>query len=167
MKIQELRNLIRTEVRKAVNESQQIKEATAKPTDISDIANFLMANLETASTSKVKSMTRELAKEWKAVASNYTSLEEYLDELMETGGLEGFNESKQSRSTLKEAKKEVMTLTYNTDPDDLAYVKKILKASGIEVAVAAGTFDDEVLIIIEPGQEQKVKKALQKNGFDI
>jgi hypothetical protein len=91
MKIQELRNLIKTEVRKVVNESQQIKEA----------------------------------------------------------------------------KKEVMTLTYNTDPDDLAYIKKILKASGIEVAVAAGTFDDEVLIIIEPGQEQKVKKALQKNGFDI
>jgi hypothetical protein len=88
MKIQELRNLIRTEVRKAVNESQQIKEATAKPTDISDIANFLMANLETASTSKVKSMTRELSKEWKAVASNYTSLEEYLDELLKTGGLE-------------------------------------------------------------------------------
>ena len=167
MKIQELRNLIRTEVRKVVNERKQIKEATFKSTDTNDIAAFLMANLETASTSKVKSMTRELAKEWKAVASNYTSLEEYLDELMETGGLEGFNESKQSRSTLKEAKKEVMTLTYNTDPDDLAYVKKILKASGIEVAVAAGTFDDEVLIIIEPGQEQKVKKALQKNGFDI
>ena len=91
MKIQELKDLIRSEVRKAINESQQIKEAT----------------------------------------------------------------------------KEVITLTYNTDPDDLAYVKKILKASGIKVSVAAGTFDDEVLIIIEPGQEQKVKKALQKNGFDI
>ena len=112
-------------------------------------------------------MTRELSKEWKAVASNYTSLEEYLNELLKTGGLEGFNESRQSRNPLKEATKEVITLTYNTDPDDLAYVKKILKASGIKVSVAAGTFDDEVLIIIEPGQEQKVKKALQKNGFDI
>lgn len=90
MKIQELKNLIRSEVRKAINESQQIKEASYKSTDVADIANFLMANLETASTSKIKSMTKELASEWKAVAANYTSLEEYLDELLQTGGLEGF-----------------------------------------------------------------------------
>ena len=89
MKIQELKDLIRSEVHKAINE-QSLKEASYKSTDVADIANFLIANLETASTSKIKSMTKELASEWKAVASNYTSLEEYLDELLQTGGLEGF-----------------------------------------------------------------------------
>lgn len=89
MKKSELRNLIRSEVRKTINE-QSLKEATYKSTDVKDIADFLMANLETASNSKIKLMTRELASEWKAVASNYTSLEDYLEELLDTGGLEGF-----------------------------------------------------------------------------
>ena len=39
------------------------------------------------------------------------------------------------------------TLTYNTDPDDLEYVERMLSKKGISAKVKQGTFDDEVEII--------------------
>lgn len=68
---------------------------------------------------------------------------------------------------LNEEKREVISLTYNTDPDDLKYVKNLLAASGIEAIVASGTFDDEVEIVIKPNLKQKAIKALRGDGFDI
>ena len=76
-------------------------------------------------------------------------------------------EEKREAITLTYESVIIITLTYNTDPDDLKYVKKVLATAGVEAIVAAGTFDDEVEIIIKPNLKQKAIKALQGDGFDI
>ena len=68
----------------------ELKDAPAPNKNAWEMSLFCFIDRINASYSKIKSMTRELSKEWKAVASNYTSLEEYLNELLKTGGLEGF-----------------------------------------------------------------------------
>jgi len=84
MKKSELRYLIREQVKSL------LKEASYKPTDDKDIEGFVTANLETMSTSKIKRVTKFITAEWKSVASNYSSLQDYLDELDRTGGLDGW-----------------------------------------------------------------------------
>ena len=60
------------------------------------------------------------------------------------------------------------TLTYNTDPDDLKYVERLLRKAGVDVVrVEAGTFDDEVEIAINKDHLEKAKEILQDGGFDI
>ena len=41
------------------------------------------------------------------------------------------------------------TFTYNTDPDDLAYFKKVLSKAGITATVKKGTFEDEVEVTVD------------------
>jgi hypothetical protein len=61
----------------------------------------------------------------------------------------------------------VLTMTYNTDPDDLKYITSVLKKAGISAKVNAGTFDDEVEIEVKNSDKSKAMKALDKEGFEI
>lgn len=62
---------------------------------------------------------------------------------------------------------DVISLTYNTDPDDLEYVKNVLKKAKISAKVKAGTFDDEVEITVDKALRKKAIAALNDAGFDI
>ena len=59
-----LRKLINTEVKKA------LKEATANPTDMAKIEDFVMSSpqFERLSTSKIKAAVKDMQDEWKASA---------------------------------------------------------------------------------------------------
>jgi hypothetical protein len=60
------------------------------------------------------------------------------------------------------------TLTYNTDPDDLDYVERLLRKAGIDVVrVEAGTFDEDVEITVNKKHLKKAKQALEDAGFDV
>jgi hypothetical protein len=59
------------------------------------------------------------------------------------------------------------TLTYNTDPDDLEYVERMLSKKGISAKVKQGTFDDEVEITVDKNHLKKAKQALEDAGFDV
>lgn len=73
----------------------------------------------------------------------------------------------QYKSKKKVLNEDVINLTYNTDSDDLKYVKNILKKAGVLAKVVAGTFDDEVEITVDKDLRKKAIKALKDNGFDI
>ena len=73
----------------------------------------------------------------------------------------------QYKAKKKVLNEDVINLTYNTDSDDLKYVKNILKKAGILAKVVAGTFDDEVEITVDKDLRKKAIKALKDNGFDI
>jgi hypothetical protein len=62
---------------------------------------------------------------------------------------------------------DVINLTYNTDPDDLEYVKNVLKKAKISAKVKAGAFDDEVEITVDKDLREKAIAALNDAGFDI
>ena len=60
------------------------------------------------------------------------------------------------------------TLTYNTDPDDLDYVERLLRKAGIDLLkVEAGTFDDEVQITVDKDDLKKAIRALEADGFEV
>ena len=73
----------------------------------------------------------------------------------------------QYKTKRKALNEDVINLTYNTDSDDLKYVKNILKKAGVLAKVVAGTFDDEVEITVDKDLRKKAIKALKDNGFDI
>lgn len=73
----------------------------------------------------------------------------------------------QYKAKKKVLNEDVINLTYNTDSDDLKYVKNILKKAGVLAKVVAGTFDDEVEITVDKDLRKKAIKALKDNGFDI
>ena len=84
-----------------------MREATVKKDDLDKIGDFVMSSpqFEKLSSSKIKAAIKDMHDEWKAVASNYKSIEDYFDEIEETGGEEAFMESKKpskSKKTLKE-----------------------------------------------------------------
>jgi hypothetical protein len=75
-------------------------------------------------------------------------------------------ESEYQESQLDEGKA-IINLTYNTAPDDLEYVKSILKKAGIQSSVKVGNFD-EIEIKVNKEDEAKARKVLQsKGGFDL
>lgn len=84
--MKELHKLIRKEIKKA------LKETAAKPHDMEKIQDFIMSAPEFESTSptKLKKAVGEMYEEWVSVASNYNSIEEYFEEIEQTGGLEAF-----------------------------------------------------------------------------
>jgi hypothetical protein len=59
------------------------------------------------------------------------------------------------------------TFTYNTDPDDLAYVKRMLSKAGVTASVKKGTFEDEVEVTVDKKDLNKAKKAIEKGGFEL
>lgn len=92
------------------NDQKILKEASA---DRDVIAHFIwgrdqfMVNSE----QEIERIIDDLEEEWMAVKGNYSDVEEYLDELEDTGGLEGYmNEGKRS---LKEAKSNIKTTWRN------------------------------------------------------
>lgn len=89
-----LRKLINTEVKKA------LKEATANPTDMAKIEDFVMSSpqFERLSTSKTKAAVKDMQDEWKASASNYKNIEAYFKEMEEMGDEEAFMENKMSKT---------------------------------------------------------------------
>ena len=83
-----------------------MREATATKDDLDKIGDFIMSSptFEYASPSKIKTAVKDMHSEWKAVASNYKTIEEYFEEMEEMGD-DQFMESKKpskSKKTLKE-----------------------------------------------------------------
>ena len=89
-----LRRLINIEVKKA------LKEATANPTDMAKIEDFVMSSsqFERLSTSKIKAAVKDMQDEWKASASNYKNIEAYFKEMEEMGDDQAFMENKMSKT---------------------------------------------------------------------
>jgi hypothetical protein len=73
----------------------------------------------------------------------------------------------QYQAKKKVLNEDVISLTYNTDPDDLEYVKNVLKKAKISAKVKAGTFDDEVEITVDKALRKKAIAALNDAGFDV
>ena len=59
------------------------------------------------------------------------------------------------------------TFTYNTDPDDLAYVKRMLSKAGVTANVKKGTFEDEVEVTVDKKDLNKAKKAIEGDGISL
>jgi hypothetical protein len=83
-----------------------MREVTATKDDLDKIGDFIMSSptFEFASPSKIKSAIKDMNDEWKAVARNYKSIEEYFEEMEEMGDdqfMEGKKPSKKKKS-LKE-----------------------------------------------------------------
>jgi hypothetical protein len=72
-----------------------------------------------------------------------------------------------TEGTLLKEEETTFLLTYNTDPDDLEYVKRMLSKKGISAKVKQGTFDDEVKITVDKKDLKKAKQALEDAGFDL
>ena len=117
MKKLELQKIIREEIKKSLNENYRdtkenvamsgMREATVKKDDLDKIGDFIMSmpQFERFSTSALKSAIKDMHSEWKKVAPHYKSIEDYFDEIEETGGEEAFMESKKpskSKKSLKE-----------------------------------------------------------------
>ena len=85
-----------------------MREATANPTDMAKIEDFIMSSpqFETMSTSKIKAATKDMHDEWKAVAKNYANIEAYFTEMEETGGEEAFMEGKSKTKMMVKRLKE-------------------------------------------------------------
>ena len=83
---------------------------------------------------------------------------------------DGFDISEGKESTHSETMNEAdttFTLTYNTDPDDLEYVERMLSKKGIPAKVTQGTFDEDVEITVDKKHLKKAKQALEDAGFDV
>ena len=86
---------------------QGMREVTATKDDLDKIGDFIMSSptFEFASPSKIKSAIKDMNDEWKAVARNYKSIEEYFEEMEEMGDEEAFMEGKKlskKKKSLKE-----------------------------------------------------------------
>jgi len=83
-----------------------MREATATKDDLDKIGDYVMSSptFEYATPSQIKSAVKDMNDEWKAVAKNYKSIEEYFEEMEEMGD-DQFMESKKpskSKKSLKE-----------------------------------------------------------------
>lgn len=76
-------------------------EAVVKKDDLDKIADYIMSSpeFENKGSSKIKNAIRDMYHEWKAVASNYKNIEEYFEEIEETGGEEAFMENTLTEAT--------------------------------------------------------------------
>ena len=102
MKKLDLQKIIREEVKKALTEVVATKD------DLDKIGDFVMSSpqFEGLNSAKMKTAIKDMHSEWKASASNYKNIEEYFEEMEETGGEEAFMEN-----TLTEAAGMNVTVT--------------------------------------------------------
>jgi ribosomal 50S subunit-associated protein YjgA (DUF615 family) len=60
-----------------------------------------------------------------------------------------------------------VTLNYNTDASDIAYVSNILKKANVPAIVKAGIDDEEVEITVSKANLKKAAKALSADGLEL
>jgi hypothetical protein len=79
-----------------------MREATATKDDLDKIGDYVMSSptFEYASPSKIKTAVKDMHSEWKAVASNYKSIEEYFEEMEEMGDDQFMESKKPSKSKI-------------------------------------------------------------------
>ena len=73
-----------------------------------------------------------------------------------------------SENSLVEAKDHSFTFNYNTDPDDVEYIQRVLDNAGVDAIAKAGTFDDEMIVrAFDAIGLRKARKAIEADGFEI
>ena len=73
-----------------------------------------------------------------------------------------------SENSLVEAKDHSFTFNYNTDPDDVEYIQRVLDNAGVDAIAKAGTFDDEMIVrAFDTIGLRKARKAIEADGFEI
>lgn len=77
---------------------------------------------------------------------------------------EGMSSTATNESSLNESS---FTFTYNTDPDDLDYFKKVLSRAGVTATVKKGTFEDEVEVVVDKKDLNKAKRAIEGDGISL
>jgi hypothetical protein len=155
MKKSELQKLIREEVRKV------LKESSAQTGDAAKIESFLLASpqFEDASPSEIKMATKYLFDEWKNVAGNYKNIFEYLDELENTGGLEGLFEVDDTPVASKKPVYDKIKKSLQTSLEK--------KFPGIQVVEVfhSRTAGSVAAISLKNHKEDDVQEFLEDNGF--
>ena len=69
--------------------------------------------------------------------------------------------------TIEEAAGDItMVIDYNTAPDDIQYVSRILKNAGIKGKVKVGWNDEEIEITVNQADKEKLEDALIDQGFE-
>jgi hypothetical protein len=117
-----LRSMLRKEINKEVRKA--LKEATANPTDMAKIEDFILSSpqFERLSTSKLKAAIKDMHTEWKAVAKNYKSIEAYFEEIEEMGGEEAFMENTLTEDAAEEV--DGFDTSYDKIHDDLVNIQR-------------------------------------------
>ena len=78
------------------------------------------------------------------------------------------SEVKIEEARLTEAKGYSFTFNYNTDPDDVEYIQRVLDNAGADAIAKAGTFDDEMIVrAFDAIGLRKARKAIEADGFEI
>ena len=73
-----------------------------------------------------------------------------------------------AENSLVEAKDHSFTFNYNTDPDDVEYIQRVLDNAGVDAIAKAGTFDDEMIVrAFDAIGLRKARKAIEADGFEI
>ena len=73
-----------------------------------------------------------------------------------------------TENSLVEAKDHSFTFNYNTDPDDVEYIQRVLDNAGVDAIAKAGTFDDEMIVrAFDAMGLRKARKAIEADGFEI
>ena len=73
-----------------------------------------------------------------------------------------------TENSLVEAKDHSFTFNYNTDPDDVEYIQRVLDNAGVDAIAKAGTFDDEMIVrAFDAIGLRKARKAIEADGFEI
>jgi hypothetical protein len=156
-------------MQKFVNELEKIKEAHAKLAEMLDNQISGVEGKLTTETQKIKEMMGliEKAKAPKKAAAKKDDKKAPAkkDDKKEEPKANNKKESKE----LSEGDKGDITVTvdYNTDADDIAYVSRILKKAGIVGKVKAGIDSEEVEIKINKADKSKLIKALRNDGLEV
>lgn len=78
------------------------------------------------------------------------------------------SEVKIEEARFTEAKGHSFTFNYNTDPDDVEYIQRVLDNAGADAIAKAGTFDDEMIVrAFDAIGLRKARKAIEADGFEI
>jgi hypothetical protein len=73
----------------------------------------------------------------------------------------------EEEETIEEAAGDItMVIDYNTAPDDIQYVSRILKNAGIKGKVKVGWNDEEIEITVNQADKEKLEDALIDQGFE-
>jgi hypothetical protein len=136
-----------------------MREATATKDDLDKIGDYVMSSptFEYASPSKIKTAIKDMHSEWKAVASNYKSIEEYFEEMEEMGD-DQFMESKKpskSKKSLKEG--------YAWERGERKFGQPLPTLASVQKAYQAkqNITEGALLKAIKPGLQGEVKVAVQ------
>jgi hypothetical protein len=138
---------------------QGMREATATKDDLDKIGDYVMSSptFEYATPSKIKTAVKDMHSEWKAVAKNYKSIEEYFEEMEEMGD-DQFMESKKpskSKKTLKEG--------YAWERGERKFGQPLPTLASVQKAYQAkqNITEGALLKAIKPGLQGEVKVAVQ------